>query len=275
MTVPVYVVGDIHGQYIKLVRVLRHANLIDETRKWCGGTAHLWFMGDFLDRGSDSLAVIELVMRLQREAYEAGGEVHALLGNHEILFLSAVRFHKRGGFEVAWLRNGGHGPDLSEITTSQKDWLLSLPAMALRYDRLLLHADAMFYTHYGLSVEQVNESFRHILQSDDMASWEMLLEDFSERMAFLPGRLDALTRVMRMLNIYGGKALIHGHTPITYMKHNGAEPDTVTEAFSYNDGLCVNVDGGMYLGGAGFAYALDGDVIERAVPESVCEKGDL
>ncbi len=260
MTVPVYIVGDIHGQYVKLVRVLQRANLIDDNRKWCGGAAHLWFMGDFMDRGMDSLPAVELAMRLQREARAAGGEVHALLGNHEILFLSAVRFHKRGGFEIAWLRNGGHGPDLSQVTKDQRSWLLNLPAMAMCCDRLLLHADALFYTHYGMSVEQVNQSFHRILQSDDIESWEMLLEDFSERMAFLPGRPDAMLRAARMLDIYGGKALVHGHTPISYLRHDGAQPETITEALTYNDGLCINVDGGMYLGGPGFVYALPSTV---------------
>jgi hypothetical protein len=256
MTAPVYIVGDIHGQYGKLVRVLQKIGLIDETLSWQGGTAHLWFMGDFLDRGTDGLAAVELAMRLQREARAAGGDVQALLGNHEILFLSAIRFHKRGGFELAWLRNGGHAPELTRVTPEQTSWLSALPGVALCYDRLLLHADALFYTHYGLSVDQVNQSFARILQGDDAESWEMLLEDFSERMAFLPGRPDAIARAGRMLDLYGGKGLVHGHTPITYMRHDGALPEMITEAYAYNGGLCVNVDGGMYLGGPGFAYAL-------------------
>lgn len=254
--VPVYIVGDIHGQFVKLVRVLQQINLIDDALNWCGGTAHLWFMGDFMDRGPDGLTAVEMAMRLQREAQAAGGEVHALMGNHEILFLSAARFQKRGGFETAWLRNGGHAPELARLTPDQKAWLSALPGMALRHDRLLLHADALFYTHYGLSIEQVNQAFYEILHGDDIESWEMLLEDFSERMAFLPGRPDAMTRAARMLDIYGGKALIHGHTPITYMKPDGALPEAITEAYPYNGGMCVNVDGGMYLGGPGFAYPL-------------------
>lgn len=254
---PVYIVGDIHGQYLKLIRILRQINLIGEDLRWCGETAHLWFMGDFLDRGTEGLAAVDLAMRLQREARDAGGEVHALLGNHEILFLAAARFRRRGGFETAWLRNGGHAPELEKVTPEQKQWLTHLPGMAVCYERLLLHADALFYTHYGLSVEQVNESLTRVLTGDDSEAWEMLLEDFSERMAFLSGRPDAMTRAGRMLEIYGGKALIHGHTPITYMRNDALPPEAVTEAYSYNDGLCVNIDGGMYLGGAGFAYRLD------------------
>ncbi|PJF26438.1 MAG: hypothetical protein CUN53_07835, partial [Phototrophicales bacterium] len=101
---PTFICGDIHGQYDKLVRVLRENGLIRETLAWNGGDAQLWFMGDFVDRGEDGIPAVDLVMRLQREAEAAGGAVHALMGNHELLFLSAYHFGKRGGFRQAWLR---------------------------------------------------------------------------------------------------------------------------------------------------------------------------
>ena len=47
----VYIVGDVHGHLIKLIELLIGAKLIDEEHRWSGGNAHLWFMGDFFDRG--------------------------------------------------------------------------------------------------------------------------------------------------------------------------------------------------------------------------------
>ena len=52
-----------------------------------GRDARLWLVGDLVDRGPDGVGVIELVRRLQRE-----GDVHCLLGNHELLLLAARRF---------------------------------------------------------------------------------------------------------------------------------------------------------------------------------------
>jgi hypothetical protein len=43
--------------------------------------------GDVLDRGPDSLKAMEYLRRLTREAERAGGRVHALLGNHEVMRL--------------------------------------------------------------------------------------------------------------------------------------------------------------------------------------------
>ena len=35
----VYVIGDIHGQFKKLTRLLREVGLVDATLAWVGGTA--------------------------------------------------------------------------------------------------------------------------------------------------------------------------------------------------------------------------------------------
>ena len=42
-------------------------------------------MGDQLDRGDDERAILALLYRLEQEAQAAGGAVHVLLGNHEIM----------------------------------------------------------------------------------------------------------------------------------------------------------------------------------------------
>ena len=65
---PVYIIGDIHGQYQQLLGLLRGAGLVDERLDWAGGAALLWFIGDFFDRGPCGVAAVDLVMRLQAQA---------------------------------------------------------------------------------------------------------------------------------------------------------------------------------------------------------------
>jgi hypothetical protein len=77
--------GDVHGAYDPLVQTLQSTGVIDEDLAWSGGNTHLVFTGDFLDRGADSRLVMDLVMRLESEAAEAGGRVHMTLGNHEVM----------------------------------------------------------------------------------------------------------------------------------------------------------------------------------------------
>ena len=78
------VVGDVHGQFEGLVKILRHAGLINASHRWIGGHHRLIQMGDILDRGPFSLKVDRLLDELQAEADTAGGEVIRLVGNHEL-----------------------------------------------------------------------------------------------------------------------------------------------------------------------------------------------
>jgi hypothetical protein len=83
----VVAVGDVHGDHDQLVAVLRSAALIDAGETWIGGKAHLVQTGDVLDRGPDSRKAMDLLMKLEGQAREAGGRVHCLIGNHEAMNL--------------------------------------------------------------------------------------------------------------------------------------------------------------------------------------------
>lgn len=92
-------VGDVHGRYDQLVSILKGTALVDGDLKWVGGKSHFVLCGDLIDRGPDDRAVLDLVRRLQKEAASAGGLVHALLGNHEMMNLSRdLRYVTDGGY---------------------------------------------------------------------------------------------------------------------------------------------------------------------------------
>ena len=81
------VVPDIHGAYPEFVRLLQATNIVDDSLAWSGGSTHLVSLGDLLDRGAESRKVMDLLMRLQSESREAGGYVHVVAGNHELMNL--------------------------------------------------------------------------------------------------------------------------------------------------------------------------------------------
>lgn len=83
----VIAIGDVHGARDALVEALRESGVISTTEKWSAGRAHLVLMGDLVNRGPDSRGVVELVMQLQADAAAAGGYVHVVLGNHEVMNL--------------------------------------------------------------------------------------------------------------------------------------------------------------------------------------------
>jgi serine/threonine protein phosphatase 1 len=94
---PVYVIGDIHGR----------ADLLDQLlaviARDCGDrAATIICVGDYIDRGDQSAAVLARLYALQRA--EPTG-FHCLMGNHEKMMLDFLdRPEERG---ARWLRNGG------------------------------------------------------------------------------------------------------------------------------------------------------------------------
>jgi TPR repeat protein len=126
-------VGDVHGDYDQLVAVLKSAKLIDDSKNWTGGKTHLVQTGDILDRGGRSREVMDLLMKLQTQAAAAGGYVHCLLGNHEVMNLYGdLRYVSPGEYgafrtpDSAKLRDQQYeqfakaaGP---EGTPSREDW---------------------------------------------------------------------------------------------------------------------------------------------------------
>jgi hypothetical protein len=79
----VVAVGDIHGNFDGFVSILKRAELIDDDLHWVGGSTTFVQTGDIFDRGVEVRKVLDLLMRLEKEAAGDGGKVIVLLGNHE------------------------------------------------------------------------------------------------------------------------------------------------------------------------------------------------
>jgi hypothetical protein len=92
-------IGDLHGDLDHARRALRLAGAIDDHDRWIGGKLVVVQTGDEIDRGDDDRAILDLVDGLKAQAAAAGGEVVALLGNHEIMNASLdFRYVTPGAF---------------------------------------------------------------------------------------------------------------------------------------------------------------------------------
>jgi len=83
----VIAIGDIHGSITGITSILKVAGLVDGSNKWIGGKTALLQTGDYMDRGEDVRAVLDLLMALEPQAKDAGGRAFAVLGNHEVMNL--------------------------------------------------------------------------------------------------------------------------------------------------------------------------------------------
>ena len=92
-------IGDVHGSYDKLLQLLQGTDLVDSALAWTGGETHVVFLGDLTDRGPLERPVLDLVRRLEDDAAAAGGRLHVLLGNHEVLnIVGDLRYVEGQGF---------------------------------------------------------------------------------------------------------------------------------------------------------------------------------
>ncbi|MFJ3667993.1 metallophosphoesterase [Streptomyces sp. NPDC090106] len=257
-----YVVGDVHGYLDELVAALREKGLIDSAGNWCAGTARLWFLGDFTDRGPDGIGVIDLVMRLSAEAAAAGGYCKALMGNHELLLIGAKRFgdtpvNSGAGtatFQAAWLLNGGQKTDMDRLQDHHLQWMARLDAMESVDGHLLVHSDTTAYLDYGDSIEAVNDTVRETITRNDADEVWDLFRKFTKRFSFRDeGGADA---VRSLLDTYGGTRIVHGHSPIPYLlgevgSEDGEDnsPPVVEGPHVYAEGLAIAMDGGVTMAG--------------------------
>lgn len=94
-----YVVGDIHGcleEASRLIDFIVNGQKLNEDD-------HLIFLGDYIDRGSNSKGVIDYILNLRKEQIT---NVHCLKGNHEEIFLQF--YHNQiSPFKEHYLANGG------------------------------------------------------------------------------------------------------------------------------------------------------------------------
>ena len=158
-------IGDVHGAADRFASILSAAGLIDANRQWIGGRAVLVQTGDITDRGAGTRAALDLLMSLEKQAARAGGRVHALLGNHEVMNLTG---HMRDASPEIFASFGGaaetrqaFGPD-----GHYGRWLRSHPIIASIDDTIFMHA--------GISPANASQSIADLnkLVRRDLDLWD-------------------------------------------------------------------------------------------------------
>src|SRR5579875_3001411 len=130
-----FAIGDVHGRADLLHRAIDHIRQSDPD-------GLIVMLGDYVDRGPDSRRVVERLM-----GEHAAGGLIALLGNHDLMMVEAVR----AGDPVRmawWLGNGGDATlksygsldvvqaELAKVPAVHLDWLASRPLYHLDRHRL-------------------------------------------------------------------------------------------------------------------------------------------
>ena len=197
-------VGDVHGDYDQLVTVLKSAGLIDDGENWTGGKTHLVQNGDVVDRGPDSRKAMDLLMKIEKQAAAAGGQVHALIGNHEAMnvkgdfrYTSAAEYasfsdqNSASVRDAAYQKEGG-GQDRGQwdashplgyfehraafsITGKYGEWIARNDAVIKINTTLFLHAgiSAKFSSQ---KIDQINGHIRSALKDRELPKDNILTD---------------------------------------------------------------------------------------------------
>jgi hypothetical protein len=130
--------GDLHGDLDNAIAALSLAGVVDAEGRWTGGQTTLVQTGDVTDRGPDSRAIMAWLRGLRAEARAAGGDVVALLGNHEIMNLRGDWRYVHPGDLAAY---GGEAPRRAALGPQGEDgrWLRSLDVAARVGDTVFVH----------------------------------------------------------------------------------------------------------------------------------------
>lgn len=136
-------ISDIEGEIEALVMVLEDAGVIDQEYNWSFGNGHLFFVGDMFDRGRNVAECLWLLYKLESEAAAAGGKVHFVMGNHEMMYLT-------GDFRYVNLKYLNNHRFLDESLAS----LYAADSEAgrwLRTKNIIEKAGSIVFVHGGLS----------------------------------------------------------------------------------------------------------------------------
>ena len=174
----IYAIGDVHGCAAELESLIATLTIDRDTL--------VVFLGDYVDRGTDSRRAIDLVIQLRKRC-----EVIALMGNHEAMFLDFLERPESVGAGL-FILNGGSttlanyaGPGGSfDVPQSHVDFLRGL--------KLYYETPTHFFVHAGVPLKKKLTD----------------LDETLDRETFLWTRGPFLTTRESW-----GKIIVHGHTP--------------------------------------------------------------
>ncbi|MEC4728275.1 metallophosphoesterase [Shewanella sp. D64] len=131
--------SDVHGQYDVLIQLLKNQKIIDQNNDWAFGDGHMVMTGDMFDRGHQVNEVLWFMYKLDKQAGEAGGKLHLLMGNHEQMVMRGDLRYVNKRYQVAEKLLNRTYDELYDNSSEIGQWLRSKNTLVKINDSLFLH----------------------------------------------------------------------------------------------------------------------------------------
>ena len=195
-----FAISDIHGHVGKFSNLLDQLQLTKQDE--------LYLLGDYVDRGSDSKGVIDLIWSLQADGYQ----LKCICGNHEEMLLDSL-FDEED--ELLWLRNKG----ATTLKSFGVDSVTGIPKKYLSFLRRLPYyflTDQYCFVHAGLNFKEA-DPFSDTYEMIWIRNWYKDMKP----------------------ELVNNRIIIHGHTPIK-------KPEIVAMVDRLEEDRVLNVDNGSF-----------------------------
>lgn len=233
----IYAVSDPHGGAKELAALLTANHLIAGT-EWKGGTAILVVTGDLIDKGADSLGVIDLLRTLEPAARAKGGRIVVTMGNHEAELLADPHNKKAtAGIDVE-LAAAKIDPDELARGADAKGrgrWLIDLP-FGVRIKK-------WFFAHGGNtggdSIATLSKKLEAGFADHGFSDTAITGKDSILEAQSWYGKPNKDDTAKRYADALGVKHIVFGHDPGAFGEHG--------HILTSKDGTLVKIDVAMGL----------------------------
>jgi hypothetical protein len=251
--------SDIHGQFDLMKRLLIANNIIDDEGNWQFKKGHLVVVGDVFDRGDKVTESLWLLYQLEQQAKDAGGQVHYLLGNHEVMILNEDLRYLNEKYSQVESVLGRSIPQLYSQDSLLGQWLQTRNVLVKIGELLFVHGGFNpELAKQGRSLDEINQIFTANLIVDEAHPRQGFTQYLHKsdgpiwyRGFFRPPKA-AEQEIDLLKSTYGVNHIIVGHT-------------TQEQILGLYDNAIMAVDSGIKRGQSGEMLLVDKDRFYRGL----------
>ncbi len=240
----IVVLSDIHGQHDLFMDLIKANNIVDKKGNWNFGNGHFVIVGDIFDRGDKVTETLWFVYKLEQQANKAGGKVHYLLGNHEVMVLKGSNSYVNEKYRWVAKQMGMKHQELYGAETLMGEWIRTKPVAIAINDIAFAHAGfSPEFTERKYDISTVNNLFHHRIidhkREDIKADKELTFMTKKQGPIWYRGYFRdedfSKEKAQKILDDMGMKHIVVGHT-------------SFEKVLSHFDGLIYSVDSSMKKG---------------------------